>query len=273
MGIIASIKESAKNSGAVIQSSEAHDLELVLNKALFLPKKPEEAEFVRQVMTRGLKTQERKGLHASALIASDNEFCIRAQVLSLVYKQAQDADVSIALKRIFEQGNAIHEKWQRMFLRAGWSDVSQLDVTQFNKQYKVSYTPDIICFIPEFYKGLMVGEIKSVNTFQFQKMVHHPSAGKQLMWYLYLTGIKKGFVLSEDKNTQAIKLEVYDYDESKVSTYIERCESIMYYYHKLYDEHRMVARPDDASGIECKKCRSCNMKYACWNVGMGRIKL
>ena len=88
-------------------------------------------------------------------------------------------------------------------------------VTQFDKRFRISFTPDIICEIPEFYDGQMVGELKSVNTYSFQKMTRHPSAWKQLQWYMYLTGIHKGFVLSEDKNTQDFKIEVYDFDEDK----------------------------------------------------------
>lgn len=275
MGLIDDIKKEAKGNRTIIQSSEAQELSKILNNLFYLDKDiEEESKFVKQVMTRGAETQERIGLHASALITGDKDFCVRQQVLSLIYRQLQGEQINVGLMRIFEQGNAIHEKWQRMFIRAGYSKANDLDVTQFNKKFKISFTPDIICEIPEFYDGKMVGEIKSVNTFQFQRMTRHPSAWKQCQWYMYLTGIHKGFVLSEDKNTQEFKIEVYDFDQSIVDPFIDRAEEIKYYYKRVMTEHKMVKRPTDAKKPDCKRCQSCPMRNACWNINGGgkRIK-
>jgi hypothetical protein len=274
MGLVSDIKKSALGNNTKIQSSEAAKLEKILNATFYLDKNiSEEAKFVKQVMTRGQESQERVGLHASSLIVGDKDFCVRQQVLSLIYKQLQGEQINVGLMRIFEQGNAIHEKWQRLFIRAGYSKASDLDVTQFNDAYKISFTPDIICSIPEFYDGKMIGEIKSVNTFQFQRMVKHPSAWKQCQWYMYLTGIHKGFVLSEDKNTQDFKIEVYDYDPSIVAPFIDRAEAIKYYYNKLMKQHKMVRRPDDAKSSDCKRCKDCPMRLSCWNLEGGKIKI
>lgn len=274
MGLISDIKKSALDNNTKIQSSEAAKLEKILNATFYLDKNiNEEAKFVKQVMTRGQESQERVGLHASSLIVGDKDFCVRQQVLSLIYKQLQGEQINVGLMRIFEQGNAIHEKWQRLFIRAGYSKASDLDVTQFNDAYKISFTPDIICSIPEFYDGKMIGEIKSVNTFQFQRMVKHPSAWKQCQWYMYLTGIHKGFVLSEDKNTQDFKIEVYDYDPSIVAPFIDRAEAIKYYYNKLMKQHKMVQRPDGAKSSDCKRCKDCPMRLSCWNLEGGKIKI
>ena len=151
MGLVDDIKKEAKGNRTIIQSSEAQELSKILNNLFYLDKDiEEEAKFVKQVMTRGAETQERVGLHASALITGDKDFCVRQQVLSLIYRQLQGEQINVGLMRIFEQGNAIHEKWQRMFIRAGYSTANDLDVTQFNKRFKISFTPDIICEIPEF---------------------------------------------------------------------------------------------------------------------------
>ena len=270
MGLVDDIKKEAKGNRTIIQSSEAQELSKILNNLFYLDKNiEEESKFVKQVMTRGAETQERIGLHASALITGDKDFCVRQQVLSLIYRQLQGEQINVGLMRIFEQGNAIHEKWQRMFIRAGYSTANDLDVTQFNKKFRISFTPDIICEIPEFHDGKMIGEIKSVNTFQFQHMTRHPSAWKQCQWYMYLTGIHKGFVLSEDKNTQEFKLEVYDFDQSIVDPFIDRAEEIKYYYKRVITEHKMVKRPTDAKKPDCKRCQSCPMRNACWNINGG----
>lgn len=273
-GLISEIKKAARSNGTKIQTSEAAKLERILNATFYLERNiEEEAKFVKQVMTRGAETQERVGLHASALIAGEKDFCLRQQVLSLIYRQLQGEQIEVGLKRIFEQGNAIHEKWQRLFIRAGYSTADDLDVTQFNEEYKISFTPDIICRIPEFYDGEMIGEIKSVNTFQFQKMTKHPSAYKQCQWYMFLTGIKKGFVLSEDKNTQDFKVEVYDFDSELIAPFQDRAEQIKYYYNRVLNEHKMVARPSDCKSSDCKRCSKCAMREACWNIGKGKIKI
>ena len=274
MGIVGEIKKDAVGNRTKIQSSDATRLEKILNRAFFLEKDiDKEAAFVRQVMTRGAETQERIGLHASSFIKGEKEWCLRQQVLSLVYRQLQGEQIAVGLKRIFEEGNAVHEKWQRLFLRAGYCEVNELDVTQFNKRYRINFTPDIICRIPEFYDGDMVGELKSVNTYSFQKMTRHPSAWKQLQWYMYLTGIHKGFVLSEDKNTQDFKVEVYDFDEEIVQPFIERAEEVKSRYKILMSEHKMVARPSDAKSPESRRCSDCFMREACWNIGKGKVRL
>lgn len=274
VGLLDNIKQQAQGNKTKIQTSEATRLEHILNNALYLDKNvEEETKFVRMVMTRGYENQERAGLHASSMIVGEKDWCVRRQVLSLLFKQAQGEQIPVPLKRIFEEGNSVHEKWQRIFIRAGYSDATKLDVTQFNKQFMISYTPDIICTIPEFYDGEMIGEIKSVNTYQFQKMTRHPSAGKQLQYYMHWTGIRKGFVLSEDKNNQDIKLEVYDYDPLSIAEYIDRGEEVKLAYHKTIETKVMVERPAIATGPSCKLCDKCYMKDACYNIGMGRIRL
>lgn len=274
MGLVSNIKRDAVGNRTKIQSTDAAKLEKIFNKMFFLDKNVEaETAFVRQVMTRGLESQERIGLHASALIKGDKDFCIRQQVLSLMYHQLQGEQLSVGLKRIFEEGNAVHEKWQRLFIRAGYAGVDGLDVTQFNKKWRISFTPDIICEIPEFYNGQMIGELKSVNTYQFQKMSRHPSAWKQLQWYMHLSGIHKGFVLSEDKNNQDFKVEVYDFDPSVTAPFEERAEQIKFYFNRVHREHKMVRRPADAKSPDCKRCQDCALRNACWNINGGAERL
>lgn len=275
MGLKDSIRQAARSNGTKLQGTDAAKMEKLCNNLFFLEKNiDEEVKFLRQVMTRGAESQKRVGLHASNMLVGPKEYCPRALVLSLLYEQLQGEEISPGLKRIFEEGNAVHEKWQRMFIRAGWSKAEQLDFTQYNEEYMMSFTPDIICSIPEMFDGeLMVGEIKSVNTYQFQKMIKHPSAWKQCQWYMHLTGLKKGFVLCDDKNTQDFKLEVYDYDSELVAPFIERAEEVMFHYDRVVSSGKMVKRPDDATAYDCKRCEKCNMKDACWNKGMGRVRL
>ena len=287
MGLIDNIKREAAGNKTKIQSTDAAALEKIFNNMFYLDKNiEEETKFVKQVMTRGLESQERVGLHASAMLVGDKEFCLRAQVLSLIYKQLQGQQTAVGLMRIFEQGNAIHEKWQRLFIRAGYGKAKDMDFTRFDDDYILSYTPDIVCLIPEFFEGKMIGEIKSVNTYQCQKMTKHPSAWKQCQWYMHLCikyekkkgtwngkDYTKGFVLSEDKNTQDFKLEVYDYDPTLIEPFAGRADSIIYHYDRVFEEHKMVKRPKDATNSTCKRCKDCFMREACWNIGKGKVRI
>ena len=287
MGLIDNIKREAAGNKTKIQSTDAAALEKIFNAMFYLDKNiEEETKFVKQVMTRGLESQERVGLHASAMLVGEKDFCLRAQVLSLIYKQLQGQQTPVGLMRIFEQGNAIHEKWQRMFIRGNYGSAHDMDRTRMCNEYMLSYTPDLDVKIPEFFEGRMIGEIKSVNTYQFQRMTKHPSAWKQCQWYMHLCidrlkklgkwngkDYTKGFVLSEDKNTQDFKIEVYDYDSLLVAPFVDRAESIMYYYNRVYEQHKMVPRPKDATSPECKRCKDCFMREACWGIGKGKIKI
>lgn len=279
MGITDQIKKAAAMNGTKIQTSDEALLEKIFNKMFYLEKDiEEETKFVKQMMTRGQETQERRGLHASSLIVSDNKFCVRQQVLALLYKQLQGEQTSVGLMRIFEEGNAIHEKWQRLFIRAGYGKAKNMDFTRYHKEYEISYTPDAIVTVPEFneavgWEGPMVCEIKSVNTFQFKKMTSHPSGKKQMQFYMFLTGIHKGFVLCEDKNTQEFKVFIEDYDPKIVAPFVERCDEIQYYKQRVFEEHKMVKRMKGCNSYTCKLASGCAMKDACYNKGMGRIRL
>ena len=272
------IKKAAIDNGTKIQNSEEAFLEKLFNKMFYLEKnRDEETKFVRQMITRGQETQERKGLHASAIIVSDNKFCIRQQVLSLLYKQLQGEQIGAGLMRIFEAGNAIHEKWQRLFIRAGYGKAEDMDYSQFHDEFEVSFTPDAILKIPEFnaftkYDGKLICEIKSVNTFQFKKMTSHPSGRKQMQFYMHLTGIHKGFVLCEDKNTQEFKIFLENYDPEIVKPFVERCKEIKYRKQRALNGF-MVKRCKGCNKYTCKTAESCAMKDACYNRGIGRVRL
>src|SRR5690554_4867812 len=112
------IKDLKNQSKGIKIDSEQLVIEQTLNKLFYLkPNIEEEIRFLK--IKRGADASDRFGLHASAILAGEKEFCYREQVLSLFYKQAQGENVPIGLKRIFEEGDAIHEKWQRLFIRGG----------------------------------------------------------------------------------------------------------------------------------------------------------
>lgn len=275
MSLSSRIKDSAKKSGATIQTSEEQELCAELNKLFYLDRKPkEEVEFLKHIMTRGQETQERVGLHLSAMIESDKKYCMRQQVLSLLYKQRQGEGVQVGLKRIFEEGNAIHEKWQRLFIRGGFSTAKLMDVSYMDDRYQVSFTPDIIAKIPGFFDDEpFVVEIKSMNTYAFQKASSHPSGEKQANMYSYLKRIRNYVVLAEDKNNQDFKCFVRKFDAEKAKPTVERLKEVQIAKRQFLDEKAMCPRHDECNKATNKKADECPMRDACFNIGMGRIRI
>ncbi len=165
--------------------------------------------------------EKRAGLHASSIIKSDKEFCYRAQVLSLLFEQNQGQLLPVDLLRIFAAGQSIHEKWQNLFVKSGLA--TEIEARNFNDQYELYFTPDAV--IQLNHKKYVV-EIKSMNTFAFQKANSHPEGQKQIQLYMHFLGIKRGFILAEDKNTQQFKIFNVEYDYLQVLPYLERLNEV-----------------------------------------------
>lgn len=270
MGKLLDDIKNAKLNGHELQTTEILVIENTLNKMFYAkPNIVEEVKLLNLLMTKNGYDKDRAGLHASAIIVSENEFCYREQVLSLIYKMEQGDNIPISLRRIFEEGNAIHEKWQKLFVRSGLGIAENMDRSRFNKRYELTYSPDATNVL--FNKKEYVVEIKSMNMFAYQKATSHPSGAKQLKLYMHFTKCFNGFVLAEDKNTQQFKVFPVEYDYNDIAPYVERLEKVQEYKYKLLEEHKMV--PRKCTKIDCKRAQTCNMRDACWNVGKGRVKL
>lgn len=283
MGLMDEIRKEASGNFTKLQSTEEEQIEKLLNSLFYLDKDiPRELKFLKLVMTRGQETTERRGLHASAMIVSDDKFCYRQQVLSLFYKQLQGEQTPIGLKRIFSEGDAIHEKWQRLFIRGGLCEPLDCDFSRFAEEFDLSYTPDILCRLPANFnlsgvyddsveKIPYVVEIKSVNTFTFKKQKYHASGRKQCQLYMYLTGIHNGIVLCDDKNTQEFKVYKYEYNPTEIAPYISRLERVQEFKDRMVNRNKIVKRHEKCTGYNCKMAASCPMHDVCYGRSKERL--
>lgn len=206
---------------------------------------------------------DRYGLHASSIIASDNDFCLREQVLSLFYVRDTGKEFPTKTLRIFAHGTAIHEKWQKMFEKAGWLKCAEK--THFVKKYDLCYTPDI----ETNWKGEPIIEIKSENTYAFQKSGNHHAKGEtQLNFYLCLRGKEKGYVLVEDKNTQDIKIITVKRDMAAAEKFFDRLDEVQEAKRTFVEDRKMPKRK--CANENVKRCLDCAMRSACFNIGIGR---
>jgi len=215
---------------------------------------------------RDEKDEERAGLHASAIIVSDNEFCYRAQVLSLLYKQNQGEQLPINLLRIFAAGTSIHEKWQHMFIKAGIAE--HIEARHYSEEYELYFTPDAVINLDG---TKYIVEIKSMNTFAYQKAKSHPSGQKQLQLYMHLLGISQGFVLAEDKNNQDWQPFMCEYDPEQVLPFLGRLNQVQEM-KKAFVKSKEIP-PRKCKNSETSRAKSCNMRDACFNIGNKRVDL
>ena len=216
--------------------------------------------------------ENRYGLHASAILASDNEFCFREQVLSLFYEMNQGEQLPIKALKVFAQGNAMHEKWYKLFKRAG-IDVA-IERSLFLKKYDLSFTIDALL---NLFNEEIICDVKSQNSFAFKKSKGHPSGEKQVNFYLWVlskyTGVphRKGFVLVDSKDDQEIRIVPVKYNKEKVVPYVERLKAIQDMKKEFIESKELPKRK--CANCDTKRASQCNMRDACFNIGKGRIKL
>jgi len=256
---IDAIKKESQKGRWKIQDHETQKIDDIFNSLILCPPvQKAEIEFEKNIFTRGTGEEERVGLHLSSVIVPDSKYCLRAQVLSLLYKpKNMDKAFGNDLLRIFEEGNYIHRKWQRFFLRGSICTVKDLDCTVSSYRYNLSYSPDAIITIDNVR---YVVEIKSMRTELYNKSDKHPSAEKQIRMYMYLLDIKNGIILMENKNDQTYKLQLVEHDEEKVKPYIARLEQIKDH----YEGKNMPGRHPECTTELSKKCTDCNMSHVCW---------
>ena len=187
-------------------------------------------------------------------------------ILSLFFKRNTGHELPTNLLRIFKEGNAIHEKWQNLFVEQGIAKA--IEITHFNEKYDLSYTPDAEV---EMLGEDVVIEIKSMNSFAFQKAKGHPSGEKQLNFYLWLRRKKWGFVLAEDKNNQNIKVFIVKYDKEKVKPYVMRLKKIQKYKQFFVESGKLPKKK--CRNCDTKRAQECGLRDACWEIGKGRKKL
>lgn len=216
--------------------------------------------------------ENRYGLHASAILASDNEFCFREQVLSLFYEMNQGEQLPIKALKVFAQGNAMHEKWYKLFKRAG-IDVA-IERSLFLKKYDLSFTIDALL---NLFNEEIICDVKSQNSFAFKKSKGHQSGEKQVNFYLWAlskyTGVphRKGFVLVDSKDDQEIRIVPVKYNKEKVIPYVERLKAIQDMKKEFVESKELPKRK--CVNCDTKRASQCNMRDACFNIGKGRIKL
>jgi CRISPR/Cas system-associated exonuclease Cas4 (RecB family) len=184
----------------------------------------------------------------------------------------QGEQLPIKALKVFAQGNAMHEKWYKLFKRAG-IDVA-IERSLFLKKYDLSFTIDALL---NLFNEEIICDVKSQNSFAFKKSKGHPSGEKQVNFYLWAlskyTGVhhRKGFVLVDSKDDQEIRIVPVKYNKEKVIPYVERLKAIQDMKKEFVESKELPKRK--CANCDTKRASQCNMRDACFNIGKGRIKL
>lgn len=214
--------------------------------------------------------EKRQGLHASAIIDSDNHFCLREQVLSLLFEMDQGEELPVKALQIFAAGTSIHEKWQNMIEKLSGEKGNSIkliknEARSFNEKYEIYYTPDSIVEIDGI---TYIMEYKSMNTYAYQSAIKsinpHPSARKQIQLYMFLTGIENGIILIEDKNSQEFMTYRVKFNYHEVLPYISRLIDVQEAKEEFLDSGDLPQRI--CKNAKAKRACECSMKSACFNL-------
>lgn len=223
-------------------------------------------QFNKLFYKKASNEEERSGLHASAIIASDSKFCYREQVLSLFFKRNKNSkDLPVNLLRIFKEGNAIHEKWQTMFVENGIA--LAIEGRGYHKKHDLYLTPDAII---ELNGKPYIVEIKSCSMGSYSTITDtHPAGNKQLQLYMHFFCVPRGIVLCENKNNQEFNPIMVEYKYEEVIPYLERLHAINKYKEKFEDTGKLPKRV--CTSTTASRCSECAMSNACF--GIDRVLL
>lgn len=223
------------------------------------------------------KSNDRTGLHASSIIASDSDFCFREQILSFHYKKFA-VPISPKMLGVFLNGWYVHIKWQTLFEKCGVAE--SIEETRVSKLWNVYLTPDAV--INLFGRKYIV-EIKSMNTFQFKHLKGPPiNAVRQCQFYMHILGIPYGIILVEDKNDQNFHSWVIEYDPIVARPFIERLYKIQKYEEKFQESGKLpiglceILYSGGKIGAKSplvRRSERCDCRKACFASKLSREKL
>ena len=204
----------------------------------------------------------RSGLHASALMAKDEHYCPREQLLSLYFPMHENKKhLGVDTLKIFREGVAVHEKWQQLMTDGGIAIACE--ARALSEEYMLSLTPDVIVKIDGM---TYIVEIKSMNTFAFKHLTYrHPAGNDQSQIYMHFYGIPKAIILVEDKNTQEVKvlIEHYDPENPTLVKVLNRLEELK----KFREEFEKTGVPPKREcwyGYDDPRAQGCPMRDACY---------
>ncbi len=220
----------------------------------------------------------RDGLHASSVLESDADFCVRQHVLadSFLDERQQKEQYLSALQK-FLHGWQIHEKWQYKLLKSTglvlWNHSMgeyELGQEELYRRVPPDHVGTSMANLLGTYEKAHDKRPGIVGATLQEAMGRNKSirsAYPQVQLYMHLLGLQKGVILVENKNTQDFILWIVDYDASVVTKPLARAKDVKEANQEYYDlgilPERICATRNDA------RAKRCPFRDACFNRANG----
>lgn len=91
--------------------------------------------------------------------------------------------------------------------------------------------------------------------------------------YMHLDGIRHALIFLENKDTQEFKIIKITYDPEVVKPYLVRAYEVQDHKKAFLMDGYLPPKKGTCSGCNSKMAKHCNMRDACYNVGIGRVGL
>jgi len=217
---------------------------------------------------------QRRGLHASDVLAPEADWCCRRYVLHSLFPAEEHLPPEPApwdwrRQSVFSHGWELHRKWQKLFREAGlavWNEAAQsyeLDLTHYDQASGLFFSPDAVI---RWGGRVWVVEIKGYRAEEWERLRQSPApperAWLQCNLYLHLLQKEVGILLIENKNTQEFFLRLVQHQPEAARPFLERARSVQQALslareQGTWPERRCLA-PSEA------RARSCPLRRVCF---------
>lgn len=211
---------------------------------------------------------ERTGVHASAILAHHNAFCLRELVLGQFF-QKTPVEIPIETLAIFLNGWVLHRKWQDLYTMS--MEANTVETTHYidstDGSIQISYTPDV-----EDADDKIV-EIKGYRSDSAEACFQAPNpwtrkeyrnAHLQANLYMHFSQRERAMVLIENKNNQRYQAWNISYDSALAAPYLKRIEMLAYVIHVYERTEKVVKRIPECSSINSKRACVCPLRNVCF---------
>ena len=208
--------------------------------------------------------------------------CARAIVYQMIGCTPKEKEVKMYF--ILDNGNYVHSRLEKLFENTGLMIAPELSIRV--PELRISGRSDVIIknFLPHtpstnivklykpcregepelVYEGpdndVIIVELKSISDsgFEYVKKKGPKEAHVlQLQLYMWITGVKQGALLYENKNTQELREYLIPYDPETAQKVIDKVHLV----NKCVDDGTLPPKEFDKSDLTCRWCDYFNI---CW---------
>lgn len=168
------------------------------------------------------------------------------------------------VQRIFENGHSLHHRYETMFEEMGILVQAEMRIEKENISGHTDAWIKIRSFTNPEGEDILV-ELKSASSRSFDWIKENNTPKKehkaQLMFYMHLTGIKKGIIFVENKDNQDVWEHELEYDESFANQLFDKANYII----KKAKERMLPEIPDKYHTPSSYQCKYCPFNFYCHN--------